>query len=88
MDIRPIGTDEDHTAALREIESAVTGTEDDDKLDILATLVEKYEEKRWPSIDASDPIRSICSTTRSKNWDIRKPNLPTCSARGRALLNC
>jgi HTH-type transcriptional regulator/antitoxin HigA len=29
---------------------------DGDKLDILATLVEKYEEARWPHFDASDPI--------------------------------
>ena len=27
-----------------------------DKLDILSTLVEKYEDDRWPNIDASDPI--------------------------------
>jgi HTH-type transcriptional regulator/antitoxin HigA len=27
-----------------------------DKLDILATLVEKYEDRSWPNIDISDPI--------------------------------
>ena len=59
MEIRPIRNDDDHAAALREIEKlwgAAAGTEEGDKLDILATLVEKYEEARWPSIDASDPI--------------------------------
>jgi HTH-type transcriptional regulator/antitoxin HigA len=59
MDIRPIRNDDDHMAALREIErlwSAATGTDDGDKLDVLATLVEKYEETRWPSVDASDPV--------------------------------
>jgi HTH-type transcriptional regulator/antitoxin HigA len=60
MEIRPIRNDDDHTAALKEIErlwGAASGTEDGDKLDILATLVEKYEESRWPCIDdASDPI--------------------------------
>jgi HTH-type transcriptional regulator / antitoxin HigA len=59
MEIRPIRNDDDHAAALREIErlwGAAVGTEDGDKLDILATLVEKYEEARWPSDDASDPI--------------------------------
>ena len=59
MEIRPIRNDDDHAAALREIErlwGAVIGTEDGDKLDILATLVEKYEEARWPSDDVSDPI--------------------------------
>ena len=59
MEIRPIRNDDDHAAALREIErlwGAAEGSEDGDKLDILATLVEKYEEARWPSDDASDPI--------------------------------
>jgi HTH-type transcriptional regulator/antitoxin HigA len=60
MEIRPIRNDDDHAAALREIErlwGAASGTEDGDKLDILATLVEKYEENRWPTIDdASDPV--------------------------------
>ncbi len=59
MDIQPIRNDDDHAAALREIErlwGAAAGTEEGDKLDILATLIEKYEESRWPIIDVSDPI--------------------------------
>jgi HTH-type transcriptional regulator/antitoxin HigA len=59
MEIHPIRNDEDHAAALREIErlwGTAAGTEEGDKLDILATLVEKYEDSRWPNIDASDPI--------------------------------
>ena len=59
MEIHPIRNDDDHAAALREIEmlwGAAAGTEDGDKLDILATLVEKYEENRWPNVDVSDPI--------------------------------
>jgi HTH-type transcriptional regulator/antitoxin HigA len=59
MEIHPIRNDDDHDAALREIErlwGAAAGTEDGDKLDILATLVEKYEESRWPVVDGSDPI--------------------------------
>ncbi len=59
MEIRPIRNDEDHAAALREIErlwGAAVGTEDGDKLDILATLIEKYEEDRWPIGDDSDPV--------------------------------
>jgi HTH-type transcriptional regulator/antitoxin HigA len=35
---------------------AALGTEEGDKLDILATLVEKYEDGRWPNIDVTDPI--------------------------------
>ena len=61
MEIRPIRTDEDHRAALAEIEAlwgAPEGTEEGDKLDVLVTLVEMYEAKRWPiEIDESfDPI--------------------------------
>jgi HTH-type transcriptional regulator / antitoxin HigA len=51
MQIRPIRTDKDHRAALAEIEKllgASLGTPKGDKLDILVTLVERYEERRWP----------------------------------------
>jgi HTH-type transcriptional regulator / antitoxin HigA len=51
MNIRPIRTDEDHRSALAEIEklwSAPDGTPKGDKLDILVTLVETYEDRRWP----------------------------------------
>src|SRR5437016_9803170 len=51
MDIRPIRTDEDHRSALAEIEKlwgAAEGSPEGDKLDILVTLVEAYEERRWP----------------------------------------
>jgi HTH-type transcriptional regulator/antitoxin HigA len=59
MEIHPIRNDDDYAAAVREIEKlwgAAAATEEGDKLDILATLVEKYEDRRWPSIDISDPI--------------------------------
>jgi hypothetical protein len=51
MDIRPIRNDQDRQAALAEIEKlwgAPIGTPEGDKLDVLATLVETYEERRWP----------------------------------------
>ncbi|MCP4618562.1 MAG: helix-turn-helix domain-containing protein [Bradyrhizobium sp.] len=59
MEINPIRNDQDHGAALREIErlwGAAPGTEDGDKLDILVTLVERYEDRRWLNSDDSDPI--------------------------------
>src|SRR5271165_5977271 len=61
MDIRPIRTDEEHRAALAEIDAcwgAAEGTEEGDRLDVLLALVEIYEAKRWPlDIDESfDPI--------------------------------
>ena len=60
MEIRPIRTQADYDAAVVEIErlwDAEPGTDSGDKLDILATLVEKYENAHWP-IDTSrvDPI--------------------------------
>ncbi len=51
MNIKPIKTDEDHRAALAEIErlmDAQPETPDGDRLDVLATLVEAREEKHFP----------------------------------------
>ena len=50
MEIRPIRTDKDHRAALKEIEAcwgAPEGSEAGEKLEVLVTLVEAYEERRW-----------------------------------------
>lgn len=61
MDIRPIRTDEDHVAALREIEQlwgAAEGSDEGDRFDILVTLVEAYEDRRWP-LDEIDPVEAI-----------------------------
>lgn len=70
MDIHPIRTDADHEAALREIESlwgAPDGTEQADRLDILVTLVEAYENKRWP-IDETDPIEAIEAAMKHEGY--------------------
>lgn len=61
MDIRPIRTEKDHRAALKEIEAcwgAAEGTDEGDRLDVLLALVDAYEEKHWPiDIDKIfDPI--------------------------------
>jgi HTH-type transcriptional regulator / antitoxin HigA len=61
VNIRPIRTDQDHRAALAEIEAcwgAPEGTEEGDRLDVLVALVESYEAKRWPieSNESFDPI--------------------------------
>ena len=61
MNIKPIKTDADHQAALREIEALWGAAEDSaegDRLDVLATLVEAYEEKRWP-LEEMDPVQAI-----------------------------
>lgn len=61
MDIHPIRTDEDHRAALAEIDAcwgAAEGTEKGDRLDVLVALVESYEARRWPmeSRKRFDPV--------------------------------
>ena len=61
MKIKPIKTDADHRAALVEIDrlmDAETDSADGDRLDVLATLVEAYEAKRFP-IDPPDPVAAI-----------------------------
>ena len=60
MDIRPIRTEEDHRAALRNrcCWGATEGTEKGDRLDVLLALVDAYEDKHWPiDLDENfDPI--------------------------------
>ena len=61
MDIRPIRTDEDHRAALAEIEAcwgAAEEIEEGEKLEVLVALVELYEAKRWPidTDESFDPV--------------------------------
>ena len=64
MHIRPIRSDQDHRAALAEIDAcwgAPEGTEEGDKLEVLVALVENYEARRWPiEGDVSfDPIDAL-----------------------------
>jgi len=61
MLIKPIKTEADHAAALREIErlwGADEGTSAGDRLEVLTTLVEAYEQAHFP-IDTPDPIEAI-----------------------------
>ncbi len=61
MDIRPIKTEADYQAALAEIEQlfdAEPGTPQGDKLDVLTTLVEHYEQLH-DAIPFPDPIEAI-----------------------------
>ena len=51
MDIRPIKTEGDYRAAMAAIErlmDAEGDTPEGDRLDVLTTLVDAYEEKRFP----------------------------------------
>ena len=70
MDIHPIVTDADHEAALRQIDElwgAEPGTAGAAALDALATLVQAYEEKRWPR-QTLDPIETLIA---SMQWNDR-----------------
>jgi HTH-type transcriptional regulator/antitoxin HigA len=61
MDIKPIKTDADYQAALKEIESLMMAEPDSpegEKLDVLVTLIEAYEAKHFP-LDLPDPVAAI-----------------------------
>ena len=61
MEIKPIRTKKDYEAVLKEIErlfDAASGTREGDRLEVLATLVEAYEEKHHP-IASPNPIDAI-----------------------------
>ena len=59
--VKPVRTERDYEAALKEIErlwGAKRRTPDGDRLDVLATLIEAYEDQRYP-MDPPDPIEAI-----------------------------
>ncbi len=63
MKIKPITTDAEHEEALAEIDRLIdrnpaASTAAADRLGVLATLVEVYEDTRWP-IDPPDPVEAI-----------------------------
>jgi HTH-type transcriptional regulator / antitoxin HigA len=60
-EIKPIRSDADHAAALAEVErlwGAKSGTPRGDRLEVLATLIEAYEDLQFP-MDPPDPIEAI-----------------------------
>ena len=60
MDIRLVRTKDDYRAALAEIDAlwnAPEGSEESAKLDLLVTLVDNYEAKKWPIVGPDwDPV--------------------------------
>lgn len=59
--IKPIKTERDYQTAFKEIEQlwdAKPNSTKGDRLEVLVTLVEAYEQKRYP-IDPPDPIEAI-----------------------------
>jgi HTH-type transcriptional regulator/antitoxin HigA len=60
-EIKPIRSEADYAEALSEVErlwGAPSGTLDGDRLDVLATLMDAYEDEHHP-IDPPDPIEAI-----------------------------
>ena len=61
MEIRPIKTEKDYDLALERVNTlfdARPNTNEGDELDILVTLIEKYEQIHYP-IPEPDPIEAI-----------------------------
>ena len=61
MEIQPIKSEADYEAALEEIDrlfDAASDTPEGDRLEVLVTLVEAYEEKHY-AIPLPDPIEAI-----------------------------
>ena len=73
MRIKPIRTDEDHCAALAEIETlwdAPAGSPEADRLEVLAMLVEAFERAHYP-IAAPDPVAFLEYVMESRSLTCR-----------------
>jgi len=73
MNIKPIKTDTDYHAALKEVETlmmAESNTPEGEKLDILVTLIEAYERKHFP-LDLPDPVEAIKFEMEQKGLTIK-----------------
>ena len=60
-EIKPIRCETDYQAALDDVGrlwGAKLGTPDGDRLDVLATLIEAWEDKHYP-VDLPDPVETI-----------------------------
>ena len=73
MDIKPIRGEADYERALRRVEelwNSREGSAESDELDILATLIEAYEQEHYP-IELPDPIEAIKFRLEQKGKDSR-----------------
>jgi HTH-type transcriptional regulator/antitoxin HigA len=71
MDIKPIRSESDYERALRRVEElwdSPKGSAESDELDILATLIEAYEQEHYP-IELPDPIEAIKFRLEQKGKD-------------------
>ena len=68
-ELKPIHTEADHAAAMKEVAhlwGAKSGTPEGDRLDVLATLIDAYEARCYP-MDPPDPIEAIEQPTLSRH---------------------
>lgn len=68
MEIRPIRTEADYKAALKDASRLIEhgpdiGTPEGDRLDILTTLIQAYETKHYPNQQLGIPAESLIRPT-------------------------
>jgi HTH-type transcriptional regulator / antitoxin HigA len=62
VEIKPIRTEADYEAALKEVEKLMEsqpGTPEGDRMDVLVTLIEAYEAKHFPIPAPDDPVEVL-----------------------------
>jgi HTH-type transcriptional regulator/antitoxin HigA len=70
MQIKPIKNEIDYRAALQQLENVFDskeGTPESDLADILALMIDDYEQKYYP-IESPDPIEAIKARMEEMNW--------------------
>jgi HTH-type transcriptional regulator/antitoxin HigA len=73
MDIKPVKTNADYRATLNEIDTLMVAgpdTPEGEKLDVLVTLVEAYEQKHYP-LDLPDPVEAIKFEMEQKGLTVK-----------------
>jgi HTH-type transcriptional regulator/antitoxin HigA len=68
MDIKPIRNRKDYENALKRMEQlwgSALGTPKGDELDVLATLIDRYEEEHFP-IEIRDPVNALIHLMEEK----------------------
>ena len=84
MDIRPIKTENDYSVALKEAEqlfNVAPESPEGDRLEVLVTLIEAYEEKHYP-ISLPDPVEAILYHIESRGLS-RRDLVPFIGSRAR-----
>ena len=84
MNIKPIKTEDDYHEVLKEIEKlmfAQRDTPEGDRLDVLVTLIEAYEEKHHPILPP-EPVEAIIHQMESQGLS-RKDLIPLIGSRAR-----